>query len=63
VKEIVKLDEKGYILTNDDMHTSVKGIFAAGDVRKKLLRQVITAAGDGATAAFSAEHYIEALKA
>ena len=62
VKDIVKLDEKGYILTDDGMHTSVKGIFAAGDVRKKLLRQVVTAAGDGATAAFNAEHYVENLK-
>ena len=62
VKDIVKLDEKGYILTDDGMHTSVKGIFAAGDVRKKLLRQVITAAGDGATAAFNAEHYVESIK-
>ena len=63
VKDIVKLDEKGYILTDDGMHTSVKGIFAAGDVRKKLLRQVVTAAGDGATAAFNAEHYVESIKA
>ncbi len=62
VKDIIKLDEKGYILTDDTMHTSVKGILAAGDVRKKLLRQVVTAAGDGATAAFSAEHYVEGLK-
>ena len=62
VKSIVKLDNKGYILTNDDMHTSAKGVFAAGDVRKKLLRQVVTAAGDGATAAFSAEQYVESIK-
>ena len=61
VKDIVKLDEKGYILTDEHMHTSVKGIFAAGDVRQKLLRQIITAAGDGATAAVNAEHYVEAL--
>ena len=62
VKGIVKLDEKGYILTDDSMHTSVKGIFAAGDVRKKILRQVVTAAADGATAAFNAENYVEGLK-
>ena len=62
VKTIIKLDEKGCIVTDDDMRTSVEGIFACGDVRKKLLRQAITAAGDGATAAFSAEHYIEGLR-
>ena len=62
VKGIVKLDEKGYILTDDHMRTSSGGIFACGDVRKKLLRQVATAIGDGATAAFSAEHYVEELK-
>lgn len=62
VKGMVKLDEKGYILTDNDMRTSVPGIFACGDVRKKLLRQIITASGDGATAAFSAEQYIEDLK-
>jgi thioredoxin reductase (NADPH) len=62
IKGIVKLDEKGYILTDDDMRTSAEGIFACGDVRKKLLRQIITATGDGATAAFSAEHYVEEIK-
>jgi thioredoxin reductase (NADPH) len=40
----------------------MEGIFACGDVRKKTLRQVITAAGDGATAAFSAQHYVERVK-
>ena len=62
VKKIVKTDEKGYIICDDEMKTSVEGIFACGDVRKKLLRQVITAAGDGATAAFSAQKYVEHLK-
>lgn len=51
--------EKGYIITDDDMKTNVPGVFAAGDIRKKLLRQVITAAADGAIAATAAEHYIE----
>lgn len=51
--------EKGYIVTDEDMRTSVSGVFAAGDVRKKSLRQVITATADGAIAATSAEHYIE----
>lgn len=62
VKGLVKLDKAGYILADDDMRTSKKGIFACGDCRKKLLRQVITACGDGATAAFSAQHYVEELK-
>lgn len=51
--------ENGYIVTDDDMKTSIPGVFAAGDVRKKSLRQVITAAADGAIAATQAEHYIE----
>ncbi|MCM8760745.1 MAG: NAD(P)/FAD-dependent oxidoreductase, partial [Candidatus Omnitrophica bacterium] len=62
VKGTVALDERGYIICDDDMKTSVPGIFACGDVRRKLLRQVVTAAGDGATAAFSAQHYVERLK-
>jgi thioredoxin reductase (NADPH) len=41
------------------MQTSIEGIFACGDVREKILRQVVTAAGDGATAAISAQHYLE----
>ncbi|TCO67562.1 thioredoxin-disulfide reductase [Caldanaerobacter subterraneus] len=62
VKGIVELDEYGYIITDDDMRTNIPGVFAAGDIRHKLLRQVITAAGDGATAAYAAEKYIESLK-
>ncbi|MBI3353453.1 MAG: thioredoxin-disulfide reductase [Nitrospirae bacterium] len=58
-----KLNDKGYILTDDSMATSIKGIFAAGDIRAKLLKQVSTAVGDGATAAFAAERYIEGLEA
>lgn len=54
--------EKGYILTDQDMHTNLEGVFAAGDIRKKSLRQVVTAAGDGAIAAMQAEHYISNLK-
>ncbi|MFA6321382.1 MAG: thioredoxin-disulfide reductase [Candidatus Omnitrophota bacterium] len=63
VSGIVTIDEQKYVITDQDMRTSVEGIFACGDVRKKILRQVITAAGDGATAAFEAEHYVEKLKA
>lgn len=59
LKGLVEMDEAGYILTNDRCETSVKGIFAAGDCRKKLLRQVSTSVGDGATAAFAAEKYLE----
>ncbi|KRQ88021.1 Thioredoxin reductase [Caloramator mitchellensis] len=54
----IALDEKGYIPTDDEMRTNVEGIFAAGDVRVKMLRQVITAAADGAIAAIAAEEYI-----
>jgi len=62
IKRTADLDEKGYMLANENMETSKSGIFAAGDVRKKLLRQVVTATGDGATAAFAARMYIEKLK-
>ncbi len=50
VKDLGILDERGYVLTDENMETSVKGIYAVGDVRQKHLRQVITAAGDGAIA-------------
>jgi len=59
LKGLVQMDEAGYLLTDEDGETSVKGIFAAGDCRKKLLRQIATAVGDGATAAFAAEKYLE----
>ncbi|MCL6518364.1 MAG: thioredoxin-disulfide reductase [Armatimonadetes bacterium] len=58
----VVTDEQGYILTNEEMQTNVPGVFAAGDCRRKSLRQLITAAADGAIAAVSAEKYIESLK-
>ena len=51
--------QSGYIITNEDMHTSVPGVFAAGDLRVKSLRQVITAAADGAIAAMQCAKYIE----
>jgi thioredoxin reductase (NADPH) len=57
---LISLDEGGYIVTDDNCETSVKGIFAVGDCRKRLLRQIATAVGDGATAAFAAEKYLEA---
>lgn len=55
------LNENGYILTNDQMETNIPGIFAAGDVREKTLRQIVTATGDGSIAAQAAQHYIEEL--
>ena len=59
---VVDLDKNGYIVADSNMHTSAEGIFACGDCINKLLRQVVTACGDGATAAFSAQLYVEALK-
>jgi thioredoxin reductase (NADPH) len=58
---IVPLDESGCVVTNDLMETNIAGVFAAGDVRHNSARQVITAAGDGATAALSARRYISSL--
>ena len=56
----IKKDDKGYIVTDDKMQTSVKGIFAAGDVREKNLRQIVTASSDGAIAGqFAAEYALE----
>ena len=55
------LNENGYILTNEQMETKIPGIFAAGDVREKTLRQIVTATGDGSIAAQAAQHYIEEL--
>jgi thioredoxin reductase (NADPH) len=55
-------NEAGYIETNENMETKIPGIFAAGDIREKSLRQIVTATGDGSIAAQSAQHYIEELK-
>ena len=57
-KDIVKMDPAGYILADETCATSAPGIYAAGDCRKKQLRQVITAVADGANAATSAFNYI-----
>lgn len=59
LKGLVNLNENNYIITDEYMSTSVPGIFAAGDVRAKPLKQIATAVGDGATAAVAAERYIE----
>lgn len=58
----LEMDERGYIPTDADMHTNIPGVFAAGDIRVKSLRQVVTAAADGAIAATQAEKYINELK-
>ena len=54
----VRMDESGFVLTDDQMRTNVPGVFAAGDIRPKLLRQIVTAAADGAAAASSAAQYV-----
>lgn len=61
--ERVQKDEQGFIITDTEMRTNVPGIFAAGDIRSKLTRQVITAAGDGATAAQAAFIFMEQMHA
>lgn len=58
----IEKDEGGYIITDESKQTSVPGLYAAGDVRSSLFRQVVTAAADGAIAAHSAAQYIDALK-
>ena len=59
VKDLVELSESGFIKTNENLETKTPGLFAAGDVREKPLRQVVTAVSDGAISAMSAYHYIE----
>jgi thioredoxin reductase (NADPH) len=58
LKGIIPLDDEGRIITNERMESGERGIFAAGDIRKNSSRQAITAAGDGATAAISAEKFL-----
>ncbi|HBZ85596.1 MAG TPA: thioredoxin-disulfide reductase [Candidatus Edwardsbacteria bacterium] len=59
VKDAVKTDQQGYIITDENMAASAPGIFACGDIRKKLVRQISGAVGDGATAAIAAQQYLE----
>lgn len=61
-KGLVDMDKTGFIVTDENLRTKAPGIFAAGDCRDKLFRQVVTAAGDGANAVHSAELYIDDLK-
>jgi thioredoxin reductase (NADPH) len=58
LKGVLPLDDGGYVITNDTMETEIPGIFAAGDIRRNSARQAITAAGDGATAAFYAQKFL-----
>ena len=62
VREGLQKDEGGYILTDYAMKTSIPGIFACGDVRAQLVKQITNAVGDGTTAAVAAEHYIEKME-
>lgn len=59
-EEGVALDAQGYVITDAELGTSVTGVFAAGDVRAKKVRQVATAVGDGAEAALAAERFLTA---
>ncbi len=59
VKDMLKLDGRGFIVTDERLEASVRGIFAAGDCRSKVLKQIATAVGEGATAAFVANEYIQ----
>jgi len=61
VKGLIRLDENGFVVTDDNMQTSVSGVFAAGDIRSKLFRQISTAVGEGATASYAVEKYLENL--
>ncbi len=58
-EDSIDMDDSGYILTDEYMRTNIDGVFAAGDCRQKMLRQVVTATNDGAIAAVMAEKYIE----
>lgn len=60
-KGILNLDSNGFIITDEKMHTSIPGIYAAGDVRGKILRQIVTAVSDGAIAGMEASKFLEEL--
>jgi thioredoxin reductase (NADPH) len=61
-KGILNLDKDGFIITDEKMHTSIPGIYAAGDVRGKILRQIVTAVADGAIAGMEASKFLEDIK-
>lgn len=58
VKDQLELDDSGYIRAGEDTKTNIPGVYAAGDVRTKTVRQIVTATADGAAAAFAAEHFL-----
>jgi len=60
--DVVETSEDGYIIVDTEMRTSREGVFACGDCCRKGLKQIVNACGDGATAAFSAQHYVERIK-
>lgn len=62
IKDLVETDKNGYVIAGEDTSTGIPGLYVAGDIRKKLLRQVITAAADGAVAATQAEKYLATLE-
>ncbi len=61
VKDLGITDDQGYIITDETMQTKITGLYAAGDVRQKILRQVVTATNDGAVAGQQIAHYIESI--
>jgi thioredoxin reductase (NADPH) len=62
LKGFTELDDAEFVITDEKMETSQPGIFAAGDICAKKIRQVVTACGEGAVAAINAYHYIESLR-
>ena len=62
LKGAVNLDERGYVIADETTKTNIDGVFAAGDVRTKALRQVVTAVADGAVAVHFAEEYLNGQK-
>jgi len=61
VKDSLRLDENGYILAGESTSTNLPGVYAVGDVRTKALRQILTAAADGAVAVHQAEEYLASI--